>query len=59
MLKNSFILLFLFASFFPVSGHSWEFEQNIILEGVLRRADRTIIKNYKGEKETSPSFRVT
>jgi len=53
MLKNSFFLFFLFASLLvKVSGHSWEFEQNIILEGVLRHAERTIIKNPNGEKET-------
>jgi len=53
MLKNYFILFFLFVSLFiEVSGHCWEFEQNIILEGVLRRAERTIIKNLNGEKET-------
>ncbi len=33
-------------------GYSWEFEQNITLVGVLRRAERTIIKNSNGEKET-------
>ena len=53
MLKNFFVLFFLFASLLvEVSGHSWEFEQNIILEGVLRHAERTIIKNLNGEKET-------
>ncbi len=53
MLKNPFILFFLFAFLFAeVSGHSWEFEQNIILEGVLRRSERTIVKNLNGEKET-------
>ena len=34
-----------------MSGYSCEFEQNIILEGVLRRAERTVIKNPNGEKE--------
>jgi hypothetical protein len=53
MLKNSFCLFFLFAAFFAeTSAHSWEFEQNIILEGVLRRAERTIIKNSNGKKES-------
>ncbi len=46
------MLFFLFASLFVgMSGYSWEFEQNIILEGVLRRAERAIIKNPNGEKE--------
>lgn len=53
MLKNSFVLFFLFTCFLvEVSGYSWEFEQNIILEGVLRHAERTIIKNPNGKKET-------
>lgn len=53
MLKNSSFLFFLFASLFlEISGYSWEFEQNITLVGVLRHAERTIIKNPNGEKET-------
>ncbi len=52
MLKN-FIQCFLFLSFSAsISGQAWEFEQNVILEGVLKRAERTIIKNPDGEKET-------
>lgn len=60
MLKNfSSILFFLFAFLFAeVSGHSWEFEQNIILEGVLRRAERTIIKNPNGEQESRIERRI-
>ncbi len=52
MLKN-FIRCFLFLSLSAsISGQAWEFEQNIALEGVLKRAERTIIKNPNGEKET-------
>jgi len=53
MLKNYCMPLFFFASIFAtISGYAWELEQNIIIEGVLRRAERTIIKNLNGEKET-------
>lgn len=53
MLKKNFIQCFLFLSLSAsISGQSWEFEQNIVLEGVLKRAERTIIKNPDGEKET-------
>jgi len=52
MLKN-FIWCFLFLSLSAsISGQAWEFEQNIVLEGVLKRAERTIIKNPGGEKQT-------
>lgn len=53
MLKKNFIhcFLFLFLST-SISGQAWEFEQNIVLEGVLKRAERTIIKNPDGEKKT-------
>jgi len=34
-------------------GHSWEFEQNVTIDGVLRRADRTrITKLPDGKEET-------
>jgi len=51
MLKN-FCILFFVSLFAWVPVYCWEFEQNITLEGVLRRAERTIIKSRNGEKET-------
>ena len=46
MLKTYVILLFAL-----VSVSAWEFDQKIIIEGVLRRAERTIIKDPNGKKE--------
>lgn len=52
MLKKNFIRCFLFLSLSAfISVQAWEFEQNIALEGVLKRAERTIIKNPDGEKQ--------
>jgi len=47
-------LLFLLSACFVIAipGYGWEFEQNITIEGVLRRAERTIIKDPNGKKET-------
>ena len=40
MLKISFTQFFFFVSLFTtMSGHSWEFEQNVTIDGVLRRAE--------------------
>ena len=52
MLKKNFIWCFFLFLSISISGQAWEFEQNIGLEGVLKRAERTIIKNPNGEKET-------
>lgn len=53
MLKSRFIRFFLSALLIAeISGHCWQFEQNITLEGVLRRAERTIISNYSGKEDT-------
>lgn len=40
---------------FAFCGYGWAFEQGVAIEGVLRRAERTIIKNFDGEK---PEARV-
>src|SRR3990167_3803657 len=50
MLKKNFIWCFFLFLSISISGQAWEFEQNIGLEGVLKRAERTIIKNPNGEK---------
>lgn len=58
MLKN-FIRCFLFLSLSaPISGQAWEFEQNIVLEGVLKRAERIIIKNPDGKKQTKVEISI-
>jgi hypothetical protein len=46
---KGFILLLLLVF---ISGEAWEFEQEVVLEGVLKRAERTIIKNPNGKKES-------
>jgi Domain of unknown function (DUF4431) len=52
MLKNLSLLLFFFLCIFSeVSGYFWEFEQNVVLDGVLRRAERTITKRGNGKVE--------
>lgn len=54
MLKISFTQFFFFVSLFTtMSGYSWEFEQNVTIDGVLRRAERThITKLSDGKEET-------
>jgi hypothetical protein len=53
MLKNRFIQSVLFALLITeMSGHCWQFEQDVVLEGVLRRAERTIISTYNGKEDT-------
>lgn len=52
MLKNCFVRFFLFILLIAeISAHGWQFEQDIILEGVLRRAERTIISTYNGKQD--------
>lgn len=52
MLKNLSLLLFFFCCIFSqVSGYFWEFEQSVVLDGVLRRAERTITKRENGKIE--------
>ena len=52
MLKNLSLLLFFFLCIFSeVSGYFWEFEQSVVLDGVLRRAERTITKRENGKIE--------
>ncbi len=35
-----------------MSGHFWEFEQTVVIDGVLKRAERTITKRNKDKIET-------
>lgn len=35
-----------------MSGHFWEFEQSVVIEGVLRQAEKTITKRDNGKIET-------
>lgn len=52
MLKNLSPSLFFFLCIFSeVSGYFWEFEQSVVLDGVLRRAERTITKRENGKVE--------
>jgi len=47
------LLLFYMCLLIAMPGHAWEFEQNINIEGVLKRAERTgIIRNSDGKEET-------
>jgi len=55
MLKTFYVYLLFLLSVCLVSaipGYGWEYEQQIVIEGVLRRAERTIIKDTHGKKET-------
>lgn len=52
MLKNLSLSFFFFLCIFSeVSGYFWEFEQSVVLDGVLRRAERTITKRENGKIE--------
>jgi hypothetical protein len=52
MLKNLSLSLFFFLCIFSeVSGYFWELEQSVVLDGVLRRAERTITKRENGKVE--------
>lgn len=52
MLKILSLSFFFFCCIFSeVSGYFWEFEQSVILDGVLRRAERTITKRENGKVE--------
>lgn len=52
MLKNLSLPLFFFLCIFSeVSGYFWEFEQNVVLDGVLRRAERILTKRENGKVE--------
>ncbi len=52
MLKNLSLSFFIFLCIFSeVSGYFWEFEQSVVLDGVLRRAERTITKRENGKIE--------
>jgi len=52
MLKNLSLPLFFFLCIFSEgSGYFWEFEQSVVLDGVLRRAERTITKRENGKVE--------
>lgn len=52
MLKRKNVFLLYTSFLFTVSGHAWEFEQNVVINGVLRHAERSITKRYNGEIET-------
>ncbi len=53
MLKISFVQLFFFLCIFnKISGHFWEFEQTVVIDGVLKRTERTITKRDDGKIET-------
>lgn len=53
MLKSMRIiqLLLFFCLFTSMHGHSWEYEQKIVIEGVLRRAERSCITTGPDGKE--------
>lgn len=52
MLKNLSLSFFFFLCIFSeVSGYFWEFEQSVVLDGVLKRAERTITKRENGKIE--------
>lgn len=52
MLKNLSLPFFFFLCIFSeVSGYFWEFEQSVVLDGILRRAERTITKRENGKIE--------
>ncbi len=53
MLKTYVILFFAL-----VSLSAWEFDQKIIIEGVLRRAERTIIKDPNGKNEVKVEGKI-
>lgn len=52
MLKKIMQILLYVCLFSITPGYGWEYEQNVIIEGVLRRAERTITKNLNGNPET-------
>jgi hypothetical protein len=53
MLKTSLVQLFLLLCISnEVSGYFWEFEQRVVIDGVLKRAERTITKRDSGKTET-------
>ncbi len=45
-------LFLLLCIFNEVSGYFWEFEQRVVIDGVLKRAERTITKRDSGKTET-------
>jgi hypothetical protein len=53
MLKTSLVQLFLLLCLCnEVSGYFWEFEQRVVIDGVLKRAERTITTRDSGKTET-------
>lgn len=59
MLKNLSLSLFFFLCIFSeVSGYFWEFEQSVVLDGVLRRAERTIKKRESDKVEDKIERRI-
>jgi len=52
MLKKIMQILLYVCLFAVTPGYGWKFEQNVVIEGVLRRAERTITKNVNGTPET-------
>lgn len=53
MLNFFFAQLFFFLCIFnEILGHFWEFKQSVVIDGVLRRAERTITKRNNGKIET-------
>lgn len=53
MLKAAFAQICLFLCIFnEASGCFWEFEQRVVIDGVLKRAERTITKRDSGRIET-------
>lgn len=52
MLKTLFTQFLFFISLFTIiSGHGWEFEETVTLDGVLRRSERTRITKFPDGKE--------
>jgi hypothetical protein len=55
MLKTFYLYLLFLLSVCLVTaipGYGWAYEQQTVIEGVLKRAERTIIKDPNGKKET-------
>jgi hypothetical protein len=46
------MLLFFACFLLEMRGYGWEFEQGVVIEGVLRNAERTIVYNPDSEAET-------
>jgi len=53
MLKKIMQILLYVCLFAVTPAYGWEFKQEVVVEGVLRRAERTITKNVNGYSETN------